>query len=310
MKNLSPLLLRLFLIFIVFIAVIAIVNQGPRYFFKSYFDSDILADQESEYLSQLNHYVLNPIDVEKTVAQLEVTEDEIEFYRNYYGTLSEQVENIQQQYEDSISTAKAEDNQEYLETLVAERDKKIATVKKNFEDDQYVIEKIKVAKEKAVRQYAAEFSDEKQDFLQQYGYFSYTLKNLDTDELVESNNSNETKIYKKSIKITPQYGMIQYNSYAYVEDSEYTDGGVNKGIPLITTENTYNGEIYIPKSAFHDSDFYNEYKLFSLKKYLLYALLIVGIVALGLLCTSHKIKNEHFEALQSWELKSKKWPGL
>lgn len=67
-----------------------------------------------------------------------VTEDEIEVERYKYGNLTEQIMNIEQQYQSRIEEAKANDNQDIADIYIKERDQKIDEVTKDFESDEKI----------------------------------------------------------------------------------------------------------------------------------------------------------------------------
>ena len=97
MKN--KLFLTLFLIFIVAIAGVNLLVNGPATIGKDFTDSDVIHQEQQGFMDELQHYVLNPIDFEEAKKQITVTQDEIHYYREYYGSLSAQLENVRSQYE-------------------------------------------------------------------------------------------------------------------------------------------------------------------------------------------------------------------
>ena len=79
MKN--KLFLTLFLIFIVAIAGVNLLVNGPATIGKYFTDSDVIQQQQQEFMEELQYYVLNPIDFEEAKKQITVTQDEINYYR-------------------------------------------------------------------------------------------------------------------------------------------------------------------------------------------------------------------------------------
>ena len=138
----GKLFLTLFLIIWVIFSGFLFVNHGQSYIVKSYFNSDYFQSTIETYKEQLGRYVLAPFDVEKAKENITVTQDEIEYYRNYYGTLTEQIENIRSQYAGRILQAEDSGDDELKGLLVAERDAKIKDIKGNFQNDEYVEKKI------------------------------------------------------------------------------------------------------------------------------------------------------------------------
>ena len=101
---------------------------------------------------QILSTVLNPIDVEAEKKKITVTKSEIEEHRNYYGTLSEQIGNIEEQYTQRIADADAGKSEKLKTTLIKERDAKIEDIRRNFESDAYVEAKIRASKEKQLEE--------------------------------------------------------------------------------------------------------------------------------------------------------------
>ena len=134
MKN--KLFLTLFLIFIVAIAGVNLLVNGPATIGKSFADSDMIQQERQDFMDGLQRYVLDPIDFEEAKKQITVTQDEINYYREYYGSLSAQLENVRLQYEDLLADSRltAEDRSIYEK----ERDGKIKAIRENFESDDVV----------------------------------------------------------------------------------------------------------------------------------------------------------------------------
>ncbi|NLY79109.1 MAG: hypothetical protein GX072_04190 [Lysinibacillus sp.] len=141
MKIKSKALLSLFLIVWVLFSFLLLFQHGSRFIGKTYFDSHTFHSNLEEFKSVLSRYVLQSFDVEEAKKQITVTKKEIDYHRNYYGTLAEQVENIKSQYEERIQNAEADE--ELQQMLINERDAKIEDIKKNFSDDSHVEEKIR-----------------------------------------------------------------------------------------------------------------------------------------------------------------------
>src|SRR5690606_9609918 len=128
---------------------------------------------------------------------LTVSGEEIEAYRTYYGSLAEQIQSIKEQYAGEID---ATQDQEVIEAIEQERDAKIADIKKNFEDDEYVKEKILVIKKKAIQQKLKEIERDKKEILSKYDYFAYEFKDEKTGEVYRNGDISEKNVFKKSFK--------------------------------------------------------------------------------------------------------------
>ncbi len=171
MKN--KLFLTLFLIFIVAIAGVNLLVNGPATIGKDFTDSDVIQQEQQGFMDELQHYVLNPIDFEEAKKQITVTQDEIHYYREYYGSLSAQLENVRIQYEDLLADPglTTEDRAIYEK----QRDEKMQEIRKNFESDDVVKEKILTIKNEALAKYEQTYNQQKKQFEERYPYFGYKL---------------------------------------------------------------------------------------------------------------------------------------
>lgn len=316
MKNKGKLLLSLFLITWVLFAFVSLVNNGQNYIGKSFFKSENFKMTLETYKEQLGRYVLEPFDAEEAKKNITISQNEIENHRNYYGTLSEQIENIRAQYRERIwqlegesvteeqtvtvvdaneastetnSEGKASTNStaELLDILKKERDGKIADITKNFQNDEYVAEKIRKQKKELIDLYAEQEDRNKKDFLNQYSYFAYSFKNLDTGEKIKSEdeiylsdvyiekfgNQNPYLKVDSSVNIFPQEFTSEFREH-FLMDSFFVAGKLSQ----------FEGSISIPKSMMNASGFKNDYTNFTISKIIYYVIWATGILALiGLL---------------------------
>ena len=102
MRNYTALLLRILLTLLVIYSVGAFLASGKNYVGKDFFDSADYSEAERKFLSGVEYYILNPSDQQASIDAIDVTEEEIEYYRNYYGSEVEQVYSTQQQYEQKL----------------------------------------------------------------------------------------------------------------------------------------------------------------------------------------------------------------
>lgn len=144
MKN-NKIYLQLFLIFVVVTAVSLIFTSGGRYLGKTFYESQNYNNEAENLVFEFSQYVFNTPTEEEFKGALTVSEEEMDDYRTYYGSLAEQIQNIKEQYAGEIDSTQ---DQEVIEAIKQERDAKIADIKKNFEDDEYVKEKILAIKKK------------------------------------------------------------------------------------------------------------------------------------------------------------------
>ncbi|KGR79361.1 MFS domain-containing histidine kinase [Ureibacillus manganicus] len=308
MKTKGKLLLTLFLITWVAFAFTSFTNKGQQYIGKSYFDSNEFKNTVEQYKEQLGRLILLPIDAEKEIENITVTKSEIDSYRNYYGTLSEQIESIQNQYNDRIAEAEAGGNVQFKEGLIKERDNKIADIEQNFASDEYVEEKIVNQKAQAIRSFVNEQQRQAKDFLNGYQYFTYSFKNVDTGEVIEAKkyNQKDATVYSEKFgKPTPYFNVdntINISSY---------DGSVLEEFSNYTVQGEgaqFEGSISIPKSLMAASHMQGEYSNFTFAKMTFYLIWVTGIIALIALFTFAKPTSSQFRSVETLETSFSKWP--
>lgn len=284
MKEKSKILLSLFLISWTLFSVFLLITYGSQYIGKSYFDSNSFKGNLENFKSEIGRYVLEPFDVEEAKKQITVTKEEIEYHRNYYGSLTDQVENIKYQYQERIE--QAADDPELKELLLHERDQKIEDIKKNFQDDSHVEEKIRQQKEAIIHRYAVLENENKKAFLDEYNYFAYSLRNIETGETFQSGDVNAEAVFKENFGDKNSYLVV--NSSRTISPNEY-DYTIMK--PEMTIEgkvSRYEGTIIIPKSMMQNTQFKEDYQVFMTVKIILYSIWATSLLAIVGLMTVAK----------------------
>lgn len=309
MTNKKSFLSRMILLFVAIFAITSFITDGPTYFLKDYFKSQHFEAQEEEFIRGLNSYVLNPINKDATINALEVSTEEINYYRNYYGSLASQIQNIEEQYAEEFREANSNKNETYLEVLIQERDAKIADIKKNFEDDKHVEEKIKAEKLKILNKYLDEFESNRNRFLNTETHYFYHFKDQD-ENVVQVGDQTEKKIVSKKVKVSSS--LINND---IVEDEIPTHHyGSSVGlemanpIALVRENKVYTGNIFITESSLLNSGFQADYDAFEATKRLFYVIWLIGIGAIVLLATRFKIQGQHFDGFKKVKVKAKDWP--
>lgn len=272
-------LLSLFLIVWVILSLYLLVHLGPFYIGKTYFTSDNFETKLNDFKNDLGRYVLSPLDVEDAKKKITVTKEEIDHHRYYYGSLTEQIEDIRMQYEERIQDTT---DSELQEMIMKERDAKIADIKKNFEDDAHVEEKVRKQKEQIIDDFVIEEKRYMIDFLEEYNFFAYSLKNTKTGEKFESGDINESSIFKMKFGKGKPYLII--DSSKSIEPDEYNDTLLNSVIHYPGEMMKFEGTISIPKSMMNQLHFKEDYQSFNIGKMILYIILGTGLFAIiGLL---------------------------
>lgn len=279
----SRLFLTLFLMFVIAYGGISFLHRGQELLSDNYFYTDRFQNTEEEFLRGLRQYILNPIDFEKVMDNIDVTSDEIEYYRNYYGTLSDQLLNIESQYSERLAdpaigeAAKA--------ALEEERNNKLEEVKKNFESDDVVKDKIIALKKEALNKYKTEFEREIREFKSSYSFFDYNLMDIETSKSVEK-GGDEKKAYTQTFT---ESNPLQAEAVTSIELGNYTNSpGLDYyGLQLQVNqeERYFTGSISLSKSILTKWGFSEDYHVFKVEKIIFYLLWAGSLAAVFLLFT-------------------------
>ncbi|OMC82434.1 HAMP domain-containing sensor histidine kinase [Viridibacillus sp. FSL H8-0123] len=299
MKNNSRRLFSLFLLTIVAFSVYSLVQKGQEYIGKDYFDSETFQSKLYEFTNNIGPLLLNPIDADEAKKAITVTDNEIEEHRTRYGSLSEQIEIINSQYEDRISAAIDSKSTKVKTALIKERDAKIDDITKNFEDDEYIKAKIIDSKKRAIDDYVANVSNEKRDLLNNYRFFAFKFTDVDTQKTttfgdVDSPAAFSIKYGKgrellKSNSINSNYS--NYDGNPWYDDSDIVSTRLEPSDidqALIDKTYQYEGLITIPKNALQYAEFATDYKAFKTNQIWYSIIWGLGLISLILLIASWK----------------------
>ncbi len=287
MKN-NKLYLQLFLIFMVATAVSLIFTNGGRYLGKTFYESQNFNDEAEQLVYDLSQNVFKSPTEEDFKEALTASEEEINNYRTYYGTLAQQIQNIKEQYAGDIEVAQ---DSEVVEAIEQERDAKIADIKKNFEDDEYVKEKIIAIKKKAIQKELKYFEDEKKSISSNYQYFAYEFKDEKTGEVYRRGDIGEQSLYEETYK---NLGTNFTGSYT-IDFIDHDDLGIlNSSYTIERDLSGISGVVTVPKAAFANSQLGKEKQAFTVTKYVYYSIILAGIISFILLMTSLEPTLEQF----------------
>jgi len=289
MKHTLKTLLSLFPITWVIFSLFLLFQFGTQYIGKSYFDSDGFKGNLVRFKEDIGFFVLEPFDAEEAKKQITVSQEEIEFHRNYYGSLTEQVENIKYQYQDRIE--QAADDPELQKMLIAERDQKIEDIKKNFSDDEYVAKKVRKQKEELVDKYAASKKEEEKMFFDEFKYFAYELRNVETGEVFQSGDVDADAVFTENFGSKDGYLVV--NSSRTVHLDYYNDTLMSHEIPVTGKVSRFEGKITIPKAMMNNAYFKEDYRAFMLSKISLYSIWATALLAIAALLTFAKPSWNH-----------------
>lgn len=257
---------------IVLISIFSVMELGPKYFGKSYLET---SEFKEEYKYFVNRLIVTELDPPKAETEFTVSLEEIEEYRTRYGTLAEQIQSIQDQYNPDIETARESENDSLVEILTEERDGKIQAIRDNFADDETVRKKILEDKQRAAQVAVNGIINEEGSFNSQFPYYVYDLTNTETGENFKKGDLSSRPFFeKKYTDAAPLHSNDEELYYSNYNNTEMI-------IPASDAE--FEGTVQIDRSLLAASDrgadiVGHEYIKNTL--YLLGALAIAGIVLL------------------------------
>lgn len=284
------------------VALFSIIQEGHKYIGKNYLDTKEFKVEINSFYEYIGPTVLNPMDPVKMKEQIPVTQWEIEEHRTRYGSLAEQIESIQNQYEHEIEAAESVSNDEVTAALKKERDTKIADIQQNFEDDDHVATKIRAEKSKVIDRYMESLSHAQRWSIP----VSYQFKDVETGETYSVGSIDVPAAYKKtfnekngyfragSILSDEAYGYeVQEvigisNSYARDEVVREVTGSHIAG----ETFRLYEGTVIIPKEAMKEGYLGVRISEYNKTKMILYALWICGLISLLIVLLKFRFNQE------------------
>ncbi|MCM3744413.1 HAMP domain-containing histidine kinase [Sporosarcina luteola] len=297
MKNKVLLLIWSALVTLVLLSSLSFARQGTGLIGKDFSDFDDFAWRLDEFYNTIGPTVLNPIDEEEAMKKITVSDNEIEDHRTRYGTLSDQLSNIHDQYAQRITDAKEAGNEVLMNSLIEERDMKLADIRKNFESDAYVEAKIRKEKEKAIAQYVNEV---------QANSFSlpvaYEFTDVETGERFSSGDVSVPTIYKKQFNAAK--GYFKANSLPghnglneWIKTSIYQEGKdsmfLDTEVTIMNSVKSFEGVVIVPKTAVAKGGaLYPQYQDFNKGKLAMYIFWLLGIAALATVVTGMKFQKE------------------
>jgi signal transduction histidine kinase len=265
--------------------VIAGLSKGDRYLFKTYFQSYEFQDRVSYFANLISLFELNGMTKEEAKKKITVSAEEIEEHRYRYGDLTEQIMNIESQYEGQIQSAKDNGNKAAEEVYTEERNKKIEDITKNFKDEEYVREKIIKEKESRIDKFYREgYEYMRSEFNRNEKLFVYYLKDIDTGEVFTNLNIDENEDSKEYMNNKEMLYIESYpGSKGYITSNDgfhYFGDGEVIGTMFDMKESRVAGQIALPKSAPDDSEIMTEYRDFQKSQTFFYSHSISGLAAL------------------------------
>ncbi|WP_438314468.1 ATP-binding protein [Sporosarcina sp. FA9] len=315
MKN-NRLLLFVWAMFaaLILIALPSFMETASKFVGKSYVNTHQFQSEMDAFYSQIGPAVLNPLNREDAIKAIPVSRDEIEEHRNRYGSLVAQISDIQEQYVDRIAGAKESENKVLEDTLIKERDHKIADIQKNFESDAHVEEKIRAEKTAAIDHYLENIKGSETRSFPIY----YKFTDVKTGETFSSGNIDVSDAYQKSFNTSD--GLFNASSIPSNDsnmewfDNDYGRNTMgpswrNEMVTEVTSSSfveapstdissyknpirTFEGLVIVPKTALTKGALSADVKDFNGRKYSTYVIWLLGLLAAVALFTVLKFRKE------------------
>lgn len=281
---------------IVLIGIFSVMELGPKYFGKSYLET---VEFKEEYNHFINRLIVLELDPPKAETEFTISADEIEEYRTRYGTLAQQIQSIQDQYNPDIEAARESENDSLVEILSEERDGKIDEIRNNFADDETVREKIQEEKQRAERVAINGIMNDEGNFNAHYSYYVYDLTNNETGENFTKGDLNSRPYFEK--KYTDAVPLQSNNDELFYTNYNNT----NMYIPSSNAE--FTGTVQIDRELLAASDNGASIVQHTTVQNVLYILGALAIVGFVLLFTKLRFEKNAFLKMSFYQ-KWKSWP--
>lgn len=278
------------LLALVLIALPSIIHYAPQLVGKSLTDQDDFRYRMEQVYTNLSQSILNPVDLEKVEKELYVSDDDITEYRERYGTLSEQLDTIKQQYADRITEAKEDGNEELLLSLVKERNTKVEDIRENFESRSHVEDKIRAERAKGL----AREMNQAQSYDETNIPIAYDLTDTETGERFTRGDVEVTSLFTQQFDEARGYFKAESAEfdtgydYSMNEDVAYTG---EEPASINNPPRYFEGTIVVPADAAIQGSLEKENDQFIRAKYLVYTVWIAGLLALAALLVFMKFRK-------------------
>ncbi|MBD3921081.1 HAMP domain-containing histidine kinase [Paenibacillus sp. PR3] len=208
-KNSTLFALCAFLLVIGLSGPIAFFDQGSRYLHRDYYRTPDFTQQLDQFASYLNLFELNAISRQEAKSSITIVDNEIIEYRNHQGSLSDQLNNLRDEYEPLIQDATANKNDKVADFYTAKRDQEQENLMKLYKDDDYVTALIRKEKEQQIDSYYEEREYSRTEFNNLRDQFDYYFRSVPTGTV------------HTSLSAQNEYAAVNQlfgDSYSYITD--------------------------------------------------------------------------------------------
>jgi signal transduction histidine kinase len=248
MKNITWIFFAL--ISITIFAVTTFFSIGPKYLGGSYFESENFQGSFENKIQEIGPVLLSRLDVDEEIEDLKVEPYEVEQYRDYYGSQIDQIISVQNQYQELIINAESNGDAILQTELEKVRDTKIADIRKNFEDDETVREKILSAKKEVLRKYDSQISNAVSQAKVDQKSIAYDLTNVETGKSYVFGDIQEAAAYTKVFSEKEGYLTVSSlnQNFSQVQNDELQALSIYNLYELVGDESSqFTGTFTLPK---------------------------------------------------------------
>lgn len=263
----------------------ALLNDND-YYQRDYFKTEQFQRELESLTKYIKAFEVEYPSKEEMKKAITVSKDEIEQQRYYAGNLTEQIRDIEMQYQPRIDDAKANKNEKIANIYITERDQKIDEITKNFESDESIKNSILQEKEENIDEYFKLLESYRQDYEMHQEVFVYYLKNtktgqihtnlLSTDGKSAGQTINEENMYYIESYPTKENGYLVFNDEPFLhENEELID------LPRTNGNDRYEGKIGVSKNAPFTNIIMQNYDNYDNQRIFYWIYTIAGILALA-----------------------------
>jgi signal transduction histidine kinase len=259
--------------------IISLLTSGSHYFYRDYFHTMEFQDELSQFAGYLSLFELNEQTPEKAKAAITVSKDEIDQYRYQKGPLENQIQSIKDQYESLINQAENKD------AYKKDRDQKIEELTKNFNNDDYIIEKVKQEKEQMIDDFFKQKDSFRSEFLKYQDAFVYDFKSPTGKTYTKGKMDGGNLMFVRNY-------AISRDALLSLPIGDYS--GIDQFLVGKESENV-EGKIGVPKSSNFLMDEYKQYEFHQIIFIIYTVASIVFLIVCFFLAKNAKLVMEEME---------------
>lgn len=283
--------------------IILFIGIGNYYAQKDYFHTEQFQYEIEEFSNYVSMFELYDMSLEEAKKAIIVTDEEINEHRYRYGSLAEQIDNINLQYQNLIQEALDTESQKLADTYIAERDTKKADITKNFESDGYVEAKVIKEKEQMVEEAYQEAERFRADFESLKKTFTYIFEGTNTREIYTNldSKSSEAQVSVADMNTTNMLYVTDYQLPNDYNASYFSHFGyeIEMNASELASDQLFTGKIGIAKTLSPSNQFIIKYENYKTEKFIFWSLVAAGILSFFLSLYLLK-KVRIFNAWQSY----------